>query len=114
MSDDIYSREKQYIVDRGIDPTAVIMMLYERVYVLQPKDMNRLLNMWELHNGSDPSGKFLSIENGVYTACDNDCGECFMEDFSDFELAIQYLLGEPEPIEDMIAEFSKNTWSWPL
>jgi hypothetical protein len=60
------------------------------------------------NNKSTPIGKFVSIyENGGCVAIDNSTNDCWVEDFQNLWVAIQYLLDETLDVDSAI-ELDKN------
>lgn len=62
--------------------------------LVSPEDIMALVASYEEGKGSDNLGVFAAVEpSGLFTVCDNETGECFVESFETVAAAYSYMTG---------------------
>ena len=79
-----------------------MLRIFEKHYFeicrISTKEMSKLIDLYDQSvNGKrkfteDEKGLFYCIDNGVYVACDNSSGHCWVEEFESKKDAFKWLL----------------------
>lgn len=103
------------LADYGIYPYRVIIAAGKTICYVTEDDQARMLKMWETDNENkdngnfsqtEPDGLFISVSLNklgipVYTVSEGETGEHYMEDYYSEDVAIRWLLGQYDGLEEL-------------
>ena len=62
------------------------------IKLVQPGRFGYLIELWCFHRPMLKYGLYLTRENGVWIACDNTTGDCWVAEFASKRQALKWLL----------------------
>ena len=84
------------IISARIFPTKNRIYRGSLVCYIRPKDMGRMIDAWS-RTGSQPYGLYLAHEDdGTWTACEGETGECLAENYHYEKYALRWLVNDSD------------------
>ncbi|MEB7677971.1 hypothetical protein NGB25_12760 [Staphylococcus saprophyticus] len=66
-------------------------MIENSIYIINEHYIKGVLNIIEKNNYSDWKGRYLITEDDSYVAIDNFTGDCWCEEFENYQIAVDWL-----------------------